>query len=154
MSNKRTVGLKLEALDSSRTGGIDRSVERHLGMEARMVHMLRVLFDGLRLRCPRCERGRMFRSYFSMHATCPACGLAFERSSGEITGGMAINTVATLAIALTAGIIIGVSPSLPLAPALLSMVAVVIVFPIVFYPVSRGLWAAILFLTSDNAEPD
>lgn len=119
-----------------------------------MVHVLRVLIDGLLLRCPRCERGRMFRTYFSMRTSCPTCGTSFERSSGEITGGMAINTVATLAIALTAGIIIGVSPSVPLLPALLSMVAVVIVFPIAFYPISRGLWVAILFLTGDNTEPD
>ena len=96
----------------------------------------------------------MFDTGFKMHETCPVCGLPFERSSGEITGGMGINTVLTLLIVLFSGIYIGVTPSVPALPAFGAIVLVAILFPIVFYRSSRGIWAGILFLTGDNDEPD
>jgi uncharacterized protein (DUF983 family) len=96
----------------------------------------------------------MFESFFKMRAVCPVCGNVFERSSGEITGGMGISIVATLFIIIVAGVIIGVNPSIPLVPAMLIMGLVAIVFPIVFYPISRGIWAGVLYITGDNDEPD
>jgi uncharacterized protein (DUF983 family) len=96
----------------------------------------------------------MFESFFKMRTACQVCGNLFERSSGEITGGMGISIVATLFIIIVAGVIIGVNPSIPLVPALLIMGLVAIVFPILFYPISRGLWAGMLYVTGDNDEPD
>ena len=61
-------------------------------------HIAHILLDGLLLRCPRCEMGRMFRSGFKMYHACPVCALEFERASGEVTGGMGINTVATCVV--------------------------------------------------------
>lgn len=119
-----------------------------------MIRIMRALFDGFILRCPRCHRGRMFAAGFQMHETCPVCGLPFERSTGEITGGMGINTVVTLLIVLFSGIYIGVTPSVPALPAFIVIVLVAILFPIAFYRSSRGMWASILFLTGDNDEPD
>jgi uncharacterized protein (DUF983 family) len=119
-----------------------------------MMRILRALFDGFILRCPRCRRGRMFVAGFQMYAACPTCGLPFESSSGEITGGMGINTVVTLLIVLFSGIYIGVTPSVPALPAFIVIVLVAILFPVAFYRSSRGLWASILFLTGDNSEPD
>lgn len=80
--------------------------------------------------------------------------MAFERSSGEITGGMGINTIVTLLIVVCGGVFVGVSPSLPLVPSVSILLLVAIIFPIAFYPISRGLWASILYLTGDNEEPD
>ena len=80
--------------------------------------------------------------------------MPFERSSGEITGGMGINTVVTLLIVIVFGVFIGVSAWIPLLPAVTALALVAIIFPIVFYPISRGLWASILYLTGDNDEPD
>ena len=36
----------------------------------------------LRLRCPRCLKGPVFRSFWSLHKECPECGLSFEREPG------------------------------------------------------------------------
>ncbi|HNP73309.1 MAG TPA: DUF983 domain-containing protein [Kouleothrix sp.] len=119
-----------------------------------MIRVLRALFDGLIGRCPRCHAGRMFERGFRMRRACPRCGLEFERSVGEITGGMGINTVATLLLITVASLVFGRDPSIPLAPLLLALAAFAIVFPIAFYRSSRGLWASFLFLTGDNAEPD
>ena len=40
------------------------------------------------LRCPRCGRGQVFASTWTMHRACPACGLVFEREPGYFTGAM------------------------------------------------------------------
>src|SRR5919201_5201795 len=61
----------------------------------RMIQVIEILLDGLLLRCPRCQYGRMFKKGFKMYHACPVCALEFERASGEITGGMGINTVLT-----------------------------------------------------------
>jgi uncharacterized protein (DUF983 family) len=47
----------------------------------------------LRLRCPRCRRGEVWRSFLSMHERCPACGLVFEREPGYFTGAMVVSYV-------------------------------------------------------------
>jgi uncharacterized protein (DUF983 family) len=42
----------------------------------------------VRRRCPRCRRGDIFRNGTVMHASCPACGLQFEREPGYFVGAM------------------------------------------------------------------
>lgn len=118
-----------------------------------MLRVMHAFLDGLLLRCPRCHQRGMFASWFTMRRTCPSCGLPFERSSGEITGGMGFNIAVTLFIVIVAGAAIGFS-SVPLLPAMLALAAVTVAFPIVFYPSSRGLWVGLLYLTGDNVESD
>jgi uncharacterized protein (DUF983 family) len=117
------------------------------------LHIIRVFVDGLWLRCPRCHTGRMFDG-FTMRRACPVCGLLFEEASGEATGGMAINIVATLFIVIASALIFGPMTSIPLLPVLLGLGLVTILFPIAFYRSSRGLWVAFLYLTGGNQEPD
>jgi uncharacterized protein (DUF983 family) len=119
-----------------------------------MIRFLRALFDGLALRCPRCHTGLMFARGFTMNKVCPNCGLPFEKASGEMTGGMAVNTVATLAVITLCSLVFGLNRSVPLGPLLFGLALFAILFPIVFYRSSRGLWAAFLYITGDNAEPD
>lgn len=118
-----------------------------------MAPILRAFFDGLLLRCPRCHRGRMFSSWFQMRRRCPVCDLEFERASGEITGGMGINIVVTLVLVIVAAAIVGFS-TVPLVPALLGIGAGIVLFAIAFYPVSRGLWVAFLYVTGAHQERD
>src|SRR2546425_6798359 len=49
------------------------------------------LFRSLRLRCPRCLEGRVFRRFVTMHDSCPACGHVFEREPGYFVGAMYIS---------------------------------------------------------------
>lgn len=46
------------------------------------------LFAILRLRCPRCSKGRVFSSIWSTAKECSECGLNFEREPGFFTGAM------------------------------------------------------------------
>ena len=36
----------------------------------------------LRLRCPNCYRGKLFKSVWQMHESCPICGIKYEREQG------------------------------------------------------------------------
>jgi uncharacterized protein (DUF983 family) len=45
----------------------------------------------LRLRCPRCYRGRMFHGAFGMNDPCPCCGLIFQREEGYFLGSMYVS---------------------------------------------------------------
>jgi|SRR4051794_4638762 uncharacterized protein (DUF983 family) len=118
-----------------------------------MFRLLRALFDGLILRCPRCHTGRMFTG-FTMNQTCPVCGLPFERSAGETTGGMGINIVVTLVVIVVCALIFGLNPSVPLLPLLVGLALFAILFPIAFYRSSRGTWAGFLYFIGNNAERD
>jgi uncharacterized protein (DUF983 family) len=118
-----------------------------------LFQMARMLFDGFFLRCPRCHKGHMFKG-FTMHQTCPRCDLQFEAASGEITGGMGINIVATLFLVIIAAGVFGPMTWLPVLPLLGGLGLLVILFPILFYRSSRGMWAGILYLTGDNQEAD
>lgn len=117
-----------------------------------MFQIAQILWDGLRLRCPRCQWGAMFRG-MQMYHSCPVCALEFERAAGEITGGMGIN-VATTCLRETLVVIWLAPRGLPLAVSMLALISFGTLFPIAFYRSSRGLWAAFLFLTGNNVESD
>ena len=119
-----------------------------------LFRILRALWDGLRLRCPRCHTGHMFASRSRMHRECPVCGVQFEGRSGEVSGGMAINIVLTETVVVLAGGGLAFFTSYPLLPILGSLTLFAILFPIAFYRPSRGLWASVLYLTGGNQETD
>lgn len=116
--------------------------------------IVRALLDGLLLRCPQCRRGRLFESAFRMRRECLVCGLPFERAAGETTGGMVINFVVTGVVVMVGSLYFGLFSSAPLGPVLVGLGLFAVVFPIVFYRCSRGLWVSILYLTAANAERD
>ncbi len=119
-----------------------------------MLRIVRALLDGLLLHCPQCHRGGMFTHGFQMQHTCPACGLPFERATGEITGGMGINIAATLIPLMVAAGIFGLNPAVPLGLLMIGLGLFAIGFPIAFYRSSRGLWVGIIYLTGDSRETD
>jgi uncharacterized protein (DUF983 family) len=93
----------------------------------------------------------MFRSLFRMNVRCPVCGVVFERDHGEITGGMAINTVLVLFIAV-AGAVVSVVTNYS-AWLIIGITALVMtIVGIVFYRHARALWIGILYLTGSMFE--
>jgi hypothetical protein len=59
----------------------------------------------LRLRCPRCLEGRIWKGFVSMNAACPVCGLVFEREPGYFTGAMVVSYA--IAVPALGAIVIG-----------------------------------------------
>ena len=103
-----------------------------------------LLWRGLRLRCPRCGVGKLFRRGYQMYESCGACGWVFEREEGYWTGAIAVNLVVTEAL------IFGV-----IFPLLILQVSVVltlivgallaILTPLLFYRHSKSLWMTMDF---------
>jgi uncharacterized protein (DUF983 family) len=111
-----------------------------------MFRVLRVLYVTMLLRCPACQRGRMFRSLFQMNVRCPVCSVVFERDAGEVTGAMAINTALMSLIAII-GAVLAIITTIPTGWLIGSTAAVMIFFGVFFYRHARAVWVGILFLT-------
>lgn len=117
-----------------------------------MLRIISILLLGLRLICPACRRGAMFRSRFTMNVRCPVCGVIFERDAGEVTGGMAINMTLTSALALVGGGLLGVYTTLPALLLIVGVGALTVACGLLFYRHARGLWTSILYLTGSIFE--
>lgn len=99
-----------------------------------------IIKRSLWLRCPRCGAGRLFRSYFHMHADCPRCRLHYERAPGYFLGAMYLNYGLT-ALLMTAGYLAlvfgaGLSNRQVAAP----LLGFVVLFPVAFFRHARSLW--------------
>lgn len=116
-----------------------------------MSRIASIMLCCLRLRCPACRRGRMFRSRFTMNVRCPICGMIFERDAGEVTGGVAINTVVTAMITLS-GAGLAFFTDIPLLPLLTALILVTIGFPLWFYRYARSIWTGVIYLTGSIDE--
>ncbi|MBC8647610.1 MAG: DUF983 domain-containing protein [Thermoanaerobaculia bacterium] len=104
----------------------------------------KVVWRGLRLRCPVCGLGKLFRGYFTMHERCSCCGVGFSREHGQWVGSLDINTLLT-AIILMAGA--GFGPLWSLQTSLIVWCSAAVLVPIVMFRFTRGLWTAIVHLT-------
>jgi uncharacterized protein (DUF983 family) len=93
----------------------------------------------------------MFRSFFTMNVRCPVCGVIFERDAGEVTGGIAINTIVTATMAF-AGASLAFFTDIPLLPLLTILMLATIAFPLWFYRYARSLWTGVLYLTGSIFE--
>ena len=96
----------------------------------------------LRLRCPFCGVGQLFRHWFAMHRSCSQCHLKFEREPGYYLGSIYINYGLT-AVLMTAGYMLGIVMKWAAPSVLLwSAFGFTIVFPLLMFPLSRALWLA------------
>ncbi len=116
-----------------------------------MWRIITILFNSLKLTCPACGHGRIFRSRFTMNVRCPVCGVIFERDGGEVTGGMAINSLVTCTLMfLGAGLAFVKAVSLWMLFGGLAIFGVV--FALLFYRHARALWVGIIYLTGSMFE--
>lgn len=101
--------------------------------------MLRRFAALLRLRCPVCLQGKLFRSLFSMHERCPHCGVLYEREPGYYLNSMFI--------AYTVGFLVLVPSAVLLAwwyVSVLTFTIVIAVETLAIWPIifrySRAIW--------------
>jgi uncharacterized protein (DUF983 family) len=94
----------------------------------------------LRLRCPRCGRGKLFAGWFTMHEKCAECGLDIRREPGFYLGSIYFNYGLT-AFILTAVYIGAMAKGYGRSPYLLwGTAAFCVVFPLWFFRYARSLW--------------
>lgn len=105
-----------------------------------------LLGRALRLRCPLCGRGRLFRSWFTLAPRCPVCDFAFERDEREDywLGAFLLNFLVTEVLFAVLGAAVLIATWDHPAWTLLIWLGVIqmIVTPIFFYPFSKALWLA------------
>lgn len=111
-----------------------------------LLYRTRTMLRGLRVRCPNCGVGIIFNGLFKFNPTCPQCGVRYERLSGESIGSVYINLAVTEVIAVFGFFLIEVLTDIPMMHQLIFWVPFNLIFPVLFYRHTRGLWIAITHL--------
>ncbi|HTN77453.1 MAG TPA: DUF983 domain-containing protein [Pirellulaceae bacterium] len=105
-----------------------------------MRRYLTLVWRALRLRCPMCGVGKLYRGWFAMHSQCPHCGVSLEREPGFYLGSIYFNYGLTALITAVAYPVLLFNEVLSdkwLMPATL---AFAMLFPIWFFRYARSLW--------------
>jgi len=101
-----------------------------------------MLRAALRLRCPRCDVGKLYSKPFRMYEHCPQCQLKFEREQGYFVGAIYINYAATVAIAVPGFFLLDAFTTMTIHQQLAVWVPFAVVFPLLFFHHARSLWLA------------
>ena len=112
-----------------------------------------VYWRSLRLRCPRCGEGELFRGWFQMRGRCVVCEFSFDRGPGFYLGSIYVNYGLT-AILLTA-LYFSLYFSGAVSPnaALCICLAFCILFPIWFFRYARSLWLGMDCYLDPSGDP-
>lgn len=106
----------------------------------------------LRLRCPWCGEGEMFRGMLAMNERCRACGFKFERESGYFLGSIYLNYGVSVAVAIGLHLVLSSSLGWSAPAELAVIVPVIVVLGLLLFRVARALWLA-FDLQFDPPEP-
>ena len=134
-----------EVLRSAETRARDRAKEKEAGG-------VRAFARGAIRRCPRCGGGRLFETWFKIRERCPRCGFRLEREEGGFLGAMTFNYAIT-AVVWLAVFIVWLVVDLPDVHVLLLTIvslAIAVVVPLLFWPFSKTLWAAVDYLVTQT----
>jgi uncharacterized protein (DUF983 family) len=105
-----------------------------------------MLWRALRRRCPRCGgRGAFFTGWFQRAERCRTCGYRWERHEGFVLGPITINTILTLGLVglvMVAGLF-ATLPDVEPWPIVIGCVVVAAVAPVILYPITWTVWAAL-----------
>jgi uncharacterized protein (DUF983 family) len=95
----------------------------------------------LRLRCPRCFRGKVFKGSFAMNDPCPVCGLILQREEGYFLGAMYVSYIFASVI-LVPLYLAGQALWPSLSPYLLMTAVTILYLPLVpaVFRYSRIIW--------------
>jgi uncharacterized protein (DUF983 family) len=113
------------------------------GVVRRAQPLARLVWRAVRLRCPACGQGEIFRGWFSMHDACPACGRRHQRDAGFFLGSIYVNygvtgiLVTAIYFAMYFGDVLANEERLAL------LAVFVVAFPAWFFRYARALWIAV-----------
>jgi uncharacterized protein (DUF983 family) len=111
------------------------------------------LWRAVRLCCPVCGQGRLFRNWFTMHPQCNQCGFHFERGPGYWLGSIYVNYGLT-ALVVTAGYLgLFFSEAIGQTALLWLSAGFCLLFPLCFFRYARAVWIAVdLYFDPPRAE--
>lgn len=99
-----------------------------------------ILWRALRLRCPMCGQGRLFRGWWKFNDRCPKCNADLQREPGFYLGSIYINYGLTTAIVAVAYPLLLFSRTMSNDALLYSSLAFMLLFPVWFFRHARSLW--------------
>ena len=111
-----------------------------------LLELFDILLRGLKLRCPCCGHGRLFKTALRMYDHCSACDEKFEREPGQWFGAVYINLGLTLTFAIMGYVVTQTFASLSTIQHLSIWIPIAALGPFVFYRLSKGIWTSIIFL--------
>ncbi len=121
----------------------DRRCVRNEGRNLPRPGYFTLLGRALRLRCPRCGRGRLFSGWFHMLAKCDACGLGFEREPGFYLGSIYVNYGMTSILTTAAYVVLWLGFDVAPRSLLFGLTPFCVVFPMFFFRYARAMWLAL-----------
>jgi len=99
------------------------------------------LLRALRLRCPRCGKGRLYSSWFRMFKNCENCGLSFDREPGFYLGAIYVNYGLT-ALLTTIFYFVGFARGVNDFWLKVAVMAFAVIFPMLIFRHARAVWLA------------
>jgi uncharacterized protein (DUF983 family) len=114
-------------------------------MERPVRHALLLFWRAIRLSCPNCGGGPIFRSWFRVRPYCPSCGLPLERGEqGYQVGSYMFNIIAAelIFVAVFLGVVFITWPTPPWLLLQYGGIALMILAPVIFFPFSKTLFLA------------
>jgi uncharacterized protein (DUF983 family) len=102
-----------------------------------------LLARALRLRCPRCGSGRLFRKWFAMHQRCADCGLRFEPAPGYYLGAIYISYGLTAVLLIVSYLVLHNGLELSNQQLSLPMLLICVLVPLSIFRHARALWLAL-----------
>jgi len=97
----------------------------------------------LKLRCPRCGEGKMFRGLFTMHERCANCGLKYERAPGYFLGSSYVNYGLTAMALLVMYVVLHYKVGYSNKDLAGPLAGFCVIFPLAIFRQARALWLAL-----------
>ena len=106
---------------------------------------LRIVWRGVRLRCPNCGSRGILDGWFKLKHRCPTCGLVLDRGESDyFLGAYTVNLIAVEL--LVTGVLVAVglatAPNVPWTLLTWGGAALALVVAIGCYPLTKVLWLA------------
>jgi uncharacterized protein (DUF983 family) len=109
------------------------------------MNFLTRLHTVLCLRCPRCQRGKLFVNALTMNVRCPDCGLDLEPEAGFYLGSIYANYALTAIVATTAFVVSVFGAGIDKNLAVGACLVFTTLFPLWFFRYSRSIWLSLMY---------
>lgn len=118
----------------------------------RRAPLTRQLWAMLRLHCPVCLQGPLFRSLMGMHRNCPACGVAYEREHGYYLNSMLVAYALGFLVIVPSVVLLALRDvSVSLFSAVI-IAETIVVWPLIFR-YARSIWVHMDQMLDPRAPP-
>jgi uncharacterized protein (DUF983 family) len=113
-----------------------------LQQQSGFVRLILLVARAVRLRCPACGRGKIFRGWFTMHEACPHCARPFQRGPGFFLGSIYFNYGITALLVTVLYFACFFTEALSDRHLLWLTLGFALLFPLWFFRYARALWIA------------